>query len=185
MNYEEYVEEKIDLPTPYPISTSAKDEKYFEALQRYCGNRFDYINSLLRLGKIPNVDANAVKQTEQTIKCLDEIINDAPQENHKILYRVVSKQFFEELKSASVFYEEGYLSTTKADFWAEEKAKDKDGKGEKIIISLFVSEDIKRIDVSKIKYGSLDSSEFEVLLERDTVLRKKDNDPKQFIVSKI
>ena len=102
MNYEEYVEEKIDLPTPYPISTSAKNEKYFEALQRYCGYRFDYINSLLRLGKIPNADDNAVKQTEQTIKCLDEIINEAPQENHKILYRVVSKQFFEELKYFSV-----------------------------------------------------------------------------------
>lgn len=179
MNYEEYVEEKIDLPTPYPISTSAENEKYFEALERYCGHRSDYINSLLRSGRIPNADANAVKQTEQTIKCLDEIINDAPQENHKILYRVVSKQFFEELKSASVFYEKGYLSTTKADFWAEDKAK----MDNEVVIKLEVEKEVKRIDVSKIKTEKLSGTEYEVLFQRDTVLRKSKNDKNTFIVS--
>lgn len=178
MNYEEYVEEKIDLPTPYPISTSA-EEKYFEALERYCGNKHLEINSSLRLRRIPNADDNAVKQTEQTIKCLDKIINEAPQENHEILYRVVSKQFFEELKSASVFYEKGYLSTTKAEFWAEDKAEIEN----EVVIKLEVEKNVKRIDVSKIKTKMLSGTEYEVLLQRDVVLRKSKNDKDKFIVS--
>lgn len=179
MNYKKYVEEKKDLPTPYPISTTAKDEKYFDALERYCGNQYNYINSLLRLGRIPNADDNAVKQTEQTIKCLDEIINDAPQENYKILYRVVSKEFYQKLQSESILYEEGYLSASKLKSWAEDQAKIEN----KVVIKLEVEKEVKRIDVSKIKTEKLSGTEYEVLFQRDTVLRKSKNDKNTFIVS--
>ena len=180
MNYINFVNNKKDEISPYRISTSNNNEKYFEALERYCGSRHEWINEYLRTGKIKFGDKIILCQTKNSIKCLDEIINEAPQEEYKVLYRVIDKEFYKKLMSSSSFKERGYLSTSKKERWAKEKADDED----KIVIKLYVEKDVKRIDISQINYGSLQGrTEYEVLLQRGTILKRSSSGDDTFIVS--
>lgn len=51
MNYINFVNNKKDEISPYRISTSNNNEKYFEALERYCGSTYYSINEYLRTKK--------------------------------------------------------------------------------------------------------------------------------------
>lgn len=180
MNYINFVNNKKDEISPYRISTSNNNEKYFEALERYCGSRHEWINEYLRTSKIKFGDKIILCQTINSIKCLDEIINEAPQEEYKVLYRVIDKEFYKMLKASSSFKELGYLSTSKMERWAKEKAKQED----KVVIKLYVEKDVKRIDISQINYGSLlGRTEYEVLLQRETILKRDSSGDDIFIVS--
>ncbi|AZQ41980.1 ADP-ribosyltransferase [Streptococcus periodonticum] len=180
MNYINFVNNKKDEISPYRISTSNNNEKYFEALERYCGSRHDRINEYLRTNNIKNGDKNILCQTINSIKCLDEIINEAPQEEYKVLYRVIDKEFYKKLMSSSSFKERGYLSTSKMERWAKDKADQED----KVVIKLYVEKDVKRIDISQINYGTLSGrTEYEVLLQRGTILKRDSSSDDTFIVS--
>ena len=99
---------------------------------------------------------------------------------YKVLYRVIDKEFYKMLKASSSFKELGYLSTSKMERWAKEKAKQED----KVVIKLYVEKDVKRIDISQINYGSLlGRTEYEVLLQRETILKKDSSGDDIFIVS--
>ena len=64
--------------------------------------------------------------------------------------------------------------------WAKEKAEPED----KVIIKLYVEKDVKRIDISQINYGSLQGrTEYEVLLQRGTILKRSFSGDDTFIVS--
>lgn len=180
MNYINFVNNKKDEISPYRISTSNNNEKYFEALERYCGSRHEWINEYLRTSKIKFGNKIILCQTINSIKCLDEIINEAPQEEYKVLYRVIDKEFYKKLKASSSFKELGYLSASKMERWAKEKAKQED----KVVIKLYVEKDVKRIDISQINYGSLlGRTEYEVLLQRETILKRDSSGDDIFIVS--
>lgn len=180
MNYINFVNNKKDEISPYRISTSNNNEKYFEALERYCGSTYYSINEYLRTKKIKYGDKNILCQTINSIKCLDEIINEAPQEEYKVLYRVIDKEFYKKLMSSSSFEERGYLSTSKMERWAKEKAEPED----KVVIKLYVEKDVKRIDISQINYGTLPGrTEYEVLLQRGTILKRSSSGDDTFIVS--
>mgnify|MGYP000987709342 CR=1 FL=1 len=58
MNYINFVNNKKDEISPYRISTSNNNEKYFEALERYCGSTYYSINEYLRTKKIKYGDKN-------------------------------------------------------------------------------------------------------------------------------
>lgn len=64
--------------------------------------------------------------------------------------------------------------------WAKEKAEPED----KVIIKLYVEKDVKRIDISQINYGTLQGrTEYEVLLQRGTILKRSSSGDDTFIVS--
>lgn len=82
--------------------------------------------------------------------------------------------------SSSSFKERGYLSTSKMERWAKDKADQED----KVVIKLYVEKDVKRIDISQINYGTLSGrTEYEVLLQRGTILKRDSSSDDTFIVS--